>query len=151
MSWCAAWVGVIVGNPNMRDTRMRTARYFLMALGTVGLAAGLGMFQAADDAKPKHSIEEIMEKAHKKREGGPSLFKTVVDNKASDAEKKELLGYYEDLAKNKPEKGELADWQKRTKALVSAAKHVVDGKDGSRMELAKAANCKACHELHKED
>jgi hypothetical protein len=130
---------------------MRTAKFFLIAVLILGLAAGLSMFQAADDAKPKYTIEEIMEKAHKKSKDAPSLFKQVVDGKANADQKKELLLYYEDLARNKPEKGELADWQMRTKAMVKAAKDVVNGKDGATKELGKAANCTKCHELHKED
>jgi cytochrome c553 len=128
---------------------MRKVRMFLLVPLTAFLLAGLNLFQAADDAKPKYTIEEIMEKANKKRDGQPSLLKQVVDGKASDAEKKELLDYYTELAKNKPEKGELADWQKRTKAILSATKDVVDGKPGSEKALQKVVNCKACHEAHK--
>jgi hypothetical protein len=131
----------------MRDERMRTAKYFLMSVLTLGLAASLGMFRAADD-KPKYSIEEIMEKAHK---GKPSLWKKVVDGKASKDDKQQLLEYYQELAKNKPEKGDAGDWKKRTSNLVKAAKDAVEGKAGSNKEVAKAANCKACHELHKPD
>ncbi len=126
---------------------MRTAKYFLMAVLTLGLAASLGMFRAADD-KPKYTIEEIMEKAHK---GKPSLWKKVVDGKASDDEKKQLLGLYEDLAKNKPEKGSQDDWKKRTSQIVKAAKNVVADKEGATKELGKAVNCKGCHQLHKGD
>jgi hypothetical protein len=138
-------------NDQMRDARMRTLKFFLMALLTLGLVASLSLFQAADDAKPKFTIEEIMEKAHKKRDGGPSLFQQVVKGKASEAEKKQLLEYYQELAKNKPEKGELNDWKKRTTGMIKAAKDIVADKDGATKELGKAANCKACHELHKED
>jgi hypothetical protein len=128
---------------------MRTMQYFLMAVMATGLAAGLGMFQAADDAKPKYDIEEIMEKAHKAPKGKLNLFQTVVKGKASEAQKKQLVEYYEELAKNKPEKGDLKDWQKRTGAMVKASKDVLSGKEGASKELAKAANCKQCHELHR--
>jgi hypothetical protein len=127
---------------------MRTVKYFTMAVMTLGLVAGLGMFQAADDAKPKYSIEEIMEKAHK---GKQNLFKQVVDGKANANQKTQLLDYYQELAKNKPSKGDLSDWQMRTTAMVKAAQKVAGGNDGARQELKKAANCKACHELHRED
>lgn len=127
---------------------MRTVKYFLSAVLATGLAAGLGVFGAAEDAKPKYSIEEVMEKAH---QGKPSLFKQVVSGKADADKKKMLLEYYEALSQNKPEKGELADWKKRTGALVKAAKDVVADKEGATKELAKAANCKGCHQLHKGD
>jgi hypothetical protein len=125
---------------------MRTTKYFLMAMMTVGLAAGLGVFQAAEDAKPKYEIEEIMEKAHK---GEPSLLKQVLDGKASDEQKKQLVEYYEALAKNKPEKGSEAEWKKRTTALVTAAKDVAKGNAAARQQLGQAAKCKACHQAHK--
>ncbi len=127
---------------------MRTVKYFVMAVMTMGLAAGFALFGAAEDAKPKYSIEEIMEKAHK---GKPSLFQQVIKGKANEGQKKQLLEYYEELAKNKPEKGDLGDWKKRTSAMIRAAKDIVAGKEGAGKELGKAANCAKCHELHKED
>ncbi len=126
---------------------MRTAKYFGMAVLTLGLAASLGMFQAADEDKPKYDIEEIMEKAHKPPKN--SLFVKVKSGKANEEQKKQLLELYQELAKNKPEKGDLKDWQKRTNALVKAAKDVVDGKEGATAELGKAANCGACHKVHR--
>lgn len=122
-------------------------KFFLMSALTMGLAAGLGVSGAADDAKPKYDIEQIMEKAHKPPKN--SLFVKVKSGKANEEQKKQLLELYEELAKNKPEKGDLKDWQRRTNALVQAAKDVVDGKDGASQGLAKAADCKGCHQLHR--
>jgi hypothetical protein len=152
MYWCAAWDGVDRLLKDLRDERMRTAKYFGMAVLTLGLAAGLGMFHAADEAKPKYDIEEIMQKAHRgPAKGKPSLFQKVVKGEANEEQKKQLVEYYEELAKNKPEKGDLADWKKRTNAMVKAAKAVAGGQDAARQTLGKATNCKACHELHKGD
>jgi cytochrome c553 len=128
---------------------MRTMKYFLTAVMTMGLAAGLGVFWAADEAKPKYDIEEIMEKAHKPPKN--SLFIQVKSGKANAEQKQQLLELYQELAKNKPPKGDIKDWQRRTKALVKAAKDVVDGKEGATQELAKAAQCGACHKAHKGD
>lgn len=128
---------------------MRTMKYFLMAVMTMGLAAGLGVFRAAEEAKPKYDIEEIMEKAHKPSK--KSLLVQVKSGKATAGQKKQLLELYEELAKNKPEKGNLKDWQRRTGVLVAAAKGVVEGKPGARKALAKAAACGACHKAHKGD
>jgi hypothetical protein len=123
---------------------MRTTKYYLLA--AVAALAGLGVYRAADgDVK---DIETVMEKAHK---GDPSLLKQVVTGKADNDMKKELLGLYTDLAKNKPPKGDQADWKKRTEALVSAAKALVEDKPDAVKKLQAAANCKACHELHKAD
>jgi hypothetical protein len=128
---------------------MRTAKYFVMAVMAMGLVASLGMFRAADEEKPKYTIEEIMEKAHKPPKS--SLLVQVKSGKASTEQKKQLLEYYVELAKNKPEKGSEADWKKRTGALVKAAKDVANGKDGAVAALGKAANCGACHKAHKPD
>jgi hypothetical protein len=125
---------------------MRTVKHFVLATLTLGLLGGLAAYQAADNEKPKNSIEEVMEKAHKGKE---SLYKKVITGKASADQKKELLGLYEDLAKNKPEKGSQADWKKRTTAIVSAAKEVVDDKPDATAKLRKAVNCKGCHDQHR--
>jgi hypothetical protein len=126
---------------------MRTVKKFLLATLTLGVLGGLATYQAADTEKPKYSIEEIMDKAHK---GKNSLLKKVVTGKADGDQKKELLGLYQDLAKNKPEKGSQDDWKKRTTAMVGAAKDVVDDKPGAAGKLGKTVNCKGCHELHKQ-
>ncbi len=126
---------------------MRTVKHFVLATLTLGVLGGLATYQAADTAKPKYTIEEIMGKAHEGKQN--SLLSKVVGGKASGDQKKELLGLYEDLARNKPEKGSADSWKQKTTALVSAAKDVVDGKaDGSR-KLRMAANCKGCHQVHK--
>jgi hypothetical protein len=128
---------------------MRTAKYFLTAVMTSCLVAGLYVFGAADDAKPKYEISEIMDMAHKAPKGKMSLLQLVVKGKASDEQKKQLLEYYEELAKNKPEKGDVKDWQKRTNVLIKAAKEAVNGKESASQDLLKAANCKGCHQAHK--
>ena len=128
---------------------MRTMKFFVMAMMATGLAVGLGVFGAVEDAKPKYDIEEIMEKAHKAPKGKLSLYQQVAKGKASKEQQKQLLEYYEELAKNKPGKGELKDWQRRTSALIKAAKDVSNGKAGAAQELTKAANCKGCHQAHR--
>ena len=49
----------------------------------------------------------------------------------------------ENLAQYKIRKGNAASWKKKTTALIVAAK----GTDLPALE--KAANCKACHSVHK--
>ncbi len=126
---------------------MRTVKHFVLATLTLGALGGLATYQAADSDKPKNTIEEVMEKAHKGKE---SLYKKVITNKASGDQKKELLGLYEDLAKNKPPKGSAEDWKKRTTAIVGAAKEVVEDKPDASAKLRKAVNCKGCHDQHRE-
>ncbi len=124
---------------------MRTTKFFVLAAAVaVGAVAGLGAYRA-DDVK---DIETIMDKAHK---GDPSLYKQVVTGKASKDDQKLLLALYTDLGKNKPPKGTESDWKKKCDALVAAAKDVVADKPNATKALAAAANCKACHSVHKPD
>ncbi|MFK8114154.1 MAG: hypothetical protein AB8B91_18275 [Rubripirellula sp.] len=97
-----------------------------------------------DDAKPKHTIKEVMKKALK----GP-LLKKVASGEASDEEKKELHAMMVSLSKNTPKKGEADSWKKLTSALVKASTAAVEGDAKAGGALKKAANCKACHSGHK--
>jgi hypothetical protein len=123
---------------------MRNRVLFVAAL--LALFAGIGMFSIAADDKPKFTIKEIMEKAHK---GDPALCKKVVTEKASKDEKKQLLDYYTALSQNKPPKGDMKDWKERTDALVSAAKAAVAEDKDYGAKVKTALNCKGCHDLHK--
>jgi hypothetical protein len=127
---------------------MRTLKYFVLATLVLGALGGLATYQAADSDKPKYTIEEIMGKAHEGKQN--SLLSKVASGKANADQKKELLSLYEELAKNKPEKGSQEDWKKRTTAMVSAAKEVVEDKPDAGKKLAKTVNCKGCHDLHRE-
>ncbi len=121
-----------------------------LRIGVAALLAvvvgGLAGLRAADD-KAKYDIEAIMDKAH--GEKNDKLLKKVLDGKASADEKKELLDLYTELGKNKPPKGDDKSWKDKTSALASAAKDVVDGKDGAVASLKKASSCGACHKVHK--
>src|SRR5262249_30003457 len=131
---------------------MRTVKYFTMTMMTMGLLAGLSMFQAADTDKPKYTIEEVMEKAHKG--GKKSLLGKVASGTADEKQKKALLEDYEELAKNPAPKSDncsAADANNRTSALGGAAKDVAAAKPGAGNSLTKAANCKGCHNIYKTD
>ncbi len=54
-----------------------------------------------------------------------------------------LAKYAAWLAAYKPPKGDAVSWKKKTGAIVEAIK----GND--QAALKKAANCKACHNIHK--
>lgn len=116
------------------------------ALGLGAFVAATSMVLSGADDKPKYTIAEVMEKAHK---GG--LLKKVVSGMATKQEKDELVIGYTALALNKPPKGDAASWKEKTEALVKAAKAVAkDDKDKAAIaELKKASNCKACHTPHK--
>lgn len=77
------------------------------------------------------------------------LCKKVASGKASDKEKEQLLELFEKLSKAKPHKGDPQSWKEKTGKLVKAAKAIVDGDDQGVKALRKAANCKACHKVHR--
>jgi Planctomycete cytochrome C len=97
-----------------------------------------------DPNAPEFKIAEIMEKAHK-----DGLAKKATEGKASPEELKQLVAYYTALTKNKPPKGDEADWKTRTGALLSAATLLEKGDQKGQDALKTALDCKACHSLHK--
>ena len=101
---------------------------------------------AAGGEKPKYTIEEIMKNAHS---GKNKLYMKLQQGTANDEEKSKLIDYYEELGKNKPPKGEAGDWEKRTSALLTAAKAAANGGAAERAAYKKAVNCTACHNAHK--
>ena len=125
---------------------MRMLKYVTAAALVLGLAVGLALVRAADDA-PKYTVKEVMKLAHKG--GDSSLAKKIAAGKGTDEDKKKLVDLYTSLAADKPPKGELDDWKERTTDLLDAAKAVADGKDGATDKLKKAMDCGGCHEAHK--
>lgn len=134
----------------------------LSAVTAIGVSATVTHVRAAsgDDV-----IGDIMKKAFKgaggKKPGGqapaagekpkkPSLVEKAVGGNATPDELKSLLGYCQDLAKAKPPKGDQKDWDTRCADLVSSVEAIQKGDKSASAKLKSAANCKACHELHKE-
>ena len=101
----------------------------------------LGLSGRAQEAKAKYTIKEVMKVAHAKGK----LRDKVTGGTASDAEKKELVEYYEALAANKPPMGDEASWKAKTADLLAAAKAVAAGD----VEKLKAVKCADCHKEHK--
>ncbi|MDB5330672.1 MAG: hypothetical protein JWP03_1823 [Phycisphaerales bacterium] len=132
----------------MRSEKMRRIGRVCAGLGLMAGAIALcGAGDAAGD-KPKFTVKEVMEKAHK---GKTSLAKTAIDGKATKEELTQLLEFYQSMAMQKPEKGDLADWNARNKALVGSTQEMLDGDKAGLPAYKKAVDCKACHKLHKED
>ena len=75
------------------------------------------------------------------------LWKKVSAGKATPEEQKQLVEMFESLTKNEPPKGDKKSWEEKTSALVKGAKAAQEGKGGEA--LGKAANCAACHKVHK--
>jgi hypothetical protein len=118
-----------------------------VAVGTAWTFTGAAQKDDDDKKKPKYSIKEVMKKAHASKDP-PALLTKAKEGKATEKELKELVVMYESLAKNKPPKGDLKDWEKRTTAMVKAAEAAV--KDEKNVKaLAKIVNCAECHKEHK--
>jgi hypothetical protein len=112
------------------------------ALSLLLVATSLAL--RADEEKKPVAIKEVMKVCMKE-----GLCKKVADGQASEEETKKLLAMFEDLAKNKPKKGDADSWNTKTGALVAAAKLAVEKDAGAGAKLKEAANCKACHDAHK--
>jgi len=110
------------------------------------LLGGLATGCATYSSKPKLSSEEVMEKGFK---GDTSLFKKISQGNGTQDDFKQLVELSRELAKNAPPKGDAASWSEKTKALVAAAESLAQGKPGALDAVKAAANCKACHSVHK--
>lgn len=88
-------------------------------------------------AEPKMTIKEVMG-LHKQK-----LHVKFQDGTATPAETAKLLEAYEEMAKNKPPKGDDASWKSLNDALIAAVK--ANDKDAFK----KAVACGACHGPHK--
>jgi hypothetical protein len=94
------------------------------------------------------SVHDIMEAAN---EGKHSLYDRVAEGKGTPEEARKLAQLYQALPGLKPPKGDAKSWKEKTSALAAAAKDVADRKPGALERLKTAANCKACHSVHKAD
>jgi len=92
------------------------------------------------------SVHDVMETAN---EGKNSLYERVSAGKGTPEEARKLSDLYQALPGLKPPKGDAKSWKEKATALAVAAKDVAEKKPGSLEKLKAAANCKACHSLHK--
>jgi hypothetical protein len=118
-----------------------------VAVSTAWTFSGAAQKDDDDKKKPKYTIKEVMKKAHA---GKDAILAKAGDGKATKEELKELVVMYESLAKNKPPKGELKDWEKRTAAMIKAAEAALkDEKNVAALVKLVKANCAECHKLHR--
>jgi hypothetical protein len=122
----------------------------ILVTGVCGLVAIL-LLSAGDDSQagekkkdPKYTISDVMIQAHK---GG--LLKKVAAGEGDKGDAQKLLEMYTALAENKPPQGDAASWKRFTDGLVAAARAAVGGDAKAGKLLKKAANCMACHNVHK--
>jgi len=98
----------------------------------------------SDDAEKTPSIKEVMKLAMK-----DGLCKKVASGKAEDGDAEKLVVLFTALSKQEPPKGDAESWKAKTATLLAAAKACANGEEGATARLGKAANCKACHSVHK--
>jgi hypothetical protein len=111
------------------------------------LLAGVSI-ASAEKGEHHEAFEKIMKEGFK---GKTSIVAKATEGTASAAEIKTLQGMLKDLAGLKPPKGEMASWKEKTAALIKAGNLVAKGDKSGGAALKKAANCKACHSVHKPD
>jgi hypothetical protein len=114
----------------------------LTAVGVI--VAGTDSSSAQDKDKPKFTISEVMQQAHK---GG--VLKAVQSGSASDEQKKQLVEYYTALTQNAPPAGDKDAWKKQTTAMKEAAEKAAKGDEKGVAELKKIVNCGNCHKMFK--
>lgn len=119
-------------------------RKWFMLAGMLALTLSIAGLSQANPRLQDSPIKKAMKEAMK---GG--LCKTVAEGKASDEEKKQLLELFKGMLEAKPPRGDAADWKEKCEALIAGAQAAIDGKDDASAQLKKAANCKACHDVHK--
>lgn len=122
-------------------------RGYCALLGVAGILAASVQAVAQDEAppaKPKYTIKQVMEDAHK-----AGLLKKVLAGEASQEDKLNLLDHYVSLTENEPPRGDVEDWQEKVNAVVVAAAKVTVGRDDGTALLKKVTNCVACHREHK--
>lgn len=122
----------------------KSLKMLVAATLSVAVLGAFAFAQDSEEAKPKHTIKEVMKGAMK---GG--LNKKVLSGKASDKEKLELLDMYISMVENEPPKGDAASWQKFSGMAALAAAKVAVGREEGVKELKAATKCAGCHKAHK--
>jgi len=126
----------------MKDSKRRVNS----AATVVGVVSTILLGCASFTSQPKYTSEQVMEQGFK---GDDSLIKKVTQGKGTQDDFKRLSELADELAKNKPTKGDAASWKEKTSALKAAAKSLVQGTPGALDAVKAASNCKACHSVHK--
>ena len=97
-----------------------------------------------DGSAGTYSISQVMQLAHENR-----LFRRLMTDSPDMAAAERLLVLYEALPKQQPPKGEPESWEKRSTALITATKAVIDGSPDGTTAFKKAVNCQGCHSNHR--
>lgn len=110
----------------------------------------LGAFEREhEEEEEDEAIERVMKVCNKAPKGTPTLAEKVIDGSATEEETKKLIASYRTLKGTKPEKGDLADWNKRVEALLAAVDGIEKKEPGAADKFEDANSCKSCHNAHK--
>ena len=115
----------------------------LQVLSVFVALAAFTSFASAKKGEQHEIFEEIMKKGFKSTKEKPALLKKVIDGSATAGEKAKLAEYVKKLVTLKPPEGDADSWKKKTQALNAAMMK------NDLKALKTAANCKACHKVHK--
>jgi hypothetical protein len=102
----------------------------------------------AAEAKAKYTIKEVMKATQK---GDDAIGKRVAKGQGTQEDFAKLVEYFESLPLCSPEKGDQASWNAKATALVKSARALKAGEPNALAAYKQAANCKACHSVHKPD
>lgn len=120
---------------------LRNCRFLVITL--------VGLSLSTSFAAGNKVISEAMKKYHKGPEGTEPVAKKISNGTASSQEIADLLKAYQQIAKEDPPKGDKADWEKKTGAVIDALT-LIEKKDPKGLTAYKLSiNCKACHTEHR--
>ncbi len=113
----------------------------------VSLSAGFALHAFAADEKKEPSVIGKAMKEHFK--GDTSNIKKAAKGELTKEQVTTLLAAAKTVAAAKPAKGDEASWKAKNGALVTALEKLEKGEAGAGDAVKAAANCKACHDVHK--
>jgi len=125
---------------------MRTIKLLGLAMLVLAVSAG-GRASRADDDDSRAVIIAAMRRAFSGTE--PPLILRAAAGDASETEKRRLLKVLTGMAQAQPYHGGTESWKAKTGALTAAAQDLLDGKEGAGERLRAAADCRACHQVHR--
>ena len=123
-------------------------RSIIESVGAVALLCALAFapLAIAQANKPKYTVKEVMQAIHK---GQDNIGKRASQGAASKDDLAKMAEYYASLPSSEPPRGQTESWKEKTGKLVTAAEALRTGKPGAADLYKNAANCKACHNVHK--
>jgi len=136
--------------------QMKVLRTLVNTSIGLGIVTGMvGCSSANYSSKPTKAVDEVMQAGFKGKDpalkGSDSVAGRIREGNATPDDIRLMVELTRQLALNSPPKGELASWTAKTVALRDATKNLADHKPGALEIWKDAANCKACHSLHKPD